>query len=98
MRKLALRIGSMICIGAFVDVAAAQTVQQQLYNQVAPPSPRSYTIQTPGQMPTHVSPLGNDSYLVQTPGQTPSTVSPLGNGRYVIRTPGQSPTFIDQEE
>jgi hypothetical protein len=88
----------MVWIAAMLDTAAAQTLQQQLYNQMALPTQRSYTIQTPGQPATTVSPLNNGGYLVQTPGQTPSTITPLGGGRSVIRTPGQSPTFVDDDD
>jgi hypothetical protein len=76
------------------SVTAGQaSAQNYLYQQPYQP-PRSYTIQTPGQMPTYVNPTPGGGYTVQTPGQMPTYINPNPGGGYTVNRPGQMPTYI----
>lgn len=70
---------------AFAIVAAASPAFAQY---------GGYTINTPGQLPTHVNPTFGGGYTINTPGQLPTQVNPTFGGGYTVNTPGQLPTTI----
>jgi hypothetical protein len=69
---------------------SAQAFAQSAYRNNGP----SYSVMTPGQMPSYVNPNGGGGYTIMTPGQQPTYVNPSGGGSYTVITPGQMPTYI----
>jgi hypothetical protein len=82
----------VVIIATMFALVAGAAPAQQLRPFGTPDN--GYTVQAPGQLPTHVTPTPGGGYTFQTPGQLPTYATPNIDGGYTLRQPGRPPTHI----